>query len=68
MIRIIIVCSFAGACISAVGYGGESILRDRASAWTYVMVICGAIGLIGVWLYVRRLRKQESLKPRTNDR
>ena len=62
MIRVVVVGGFTGGCIGAVGYGGESILSGRASAWTYVMVACGVLGLIAVWWYLRRLRKQESPK------
>jgi uncharacterized membrane protein len=60
MIRVIIISGFTGGCIGAVGFGGESILRGRASAWTYVMVVGGVLGLIVVWWYMRRLRKRES--------
>ena len=58
MTRSIIVGSITGGSIGAIGYDFEIIARGEASVWNYLLAMAGVVGLIGVWLYIRRLRKQ----------
>jgi uncharacterized membrane protein len=58
MTRSIVIGSITGGCIGAIGYDAEIIARGQASVWNYVLVAAGVLGLIGVWWYVRRLRKR----------
>jgi uncharacterized membrane protein YuzA (DUF378 family) len=58
MTRSIIIGAIVGGSIGAIGYDLEIIARGKASVWNYILVVLGVVGLFGVWMYIRWLRKQ----------
>jgi hypothetical protein len=56
--RSIILAGIVGASIGAIGYDVDIIVRGEGSIWNYLLAIAGAVGLFGVWWYIRRLRKK----------
>jgi len=67
MRRSIVIGGIAGACIGAVGYDAEYVVRGTATLWNYGLGCLGLIGLIAVWRYVSSLRKRRTTLPRVRD-
>ena len=53
MIRTILLAVVLGGRIGLIGYDLEIIVRGEATFWTYVLTVCGLVGLAGIWLYFR---------------
>ena len=60
MPRLIIVGGLTGFCVGLVGYGLKAVFGGSATVWNCALVVCGLVGLLGIWACLRRLRKGEN--------